>query len=318
MTRPAVSVVICAYTPDRWQLLMAAVTSVRMQTAPRAELIVVVDHNDELMALAPQLQADVLVPNSGPRGLSGARNSGLAVARGNVVAFLDDDAAAEPEWLYRLCVPYEDPAVAGVGGMVLPAWQAGRPGWFPAEFDWVVGCSHRGLPTTQAPVRNPIGANMSFRAEALRGVGGFTGHIGRIGTKPVGCEETELSIRIAQRDPDARILFEPAAVVRHHVPPERGRWAYFRARCWSEGISKAEVARLTGPAQALATERGYATRTLPRGVLDGMAEAVAHRRPMAMTRSAAIIAGLAITTAGYATGRLRSLGGATSTTPTTK
>jgi GT2 family glycosyltransferase len=299
-----VSVVICAYTAERWRLLVTAIESVRAQTT---DLILVVDHNEELLDRArAELRADQVLPNSGPRGLSGARNSGLAAARGAVVAFLDDDAEASPDWLRRLCAPYAEPDVVGVGGLAMPVWQSGRPSWFPTEFDWVVGCSHRGLPTTLSRVRNPIGANMSFRADALHAIGGFTGHIGRIGTRPVGCEETELAIRLALWDPYARILFQPAAVVRHHVPPQRARWRYFRTRCWSEGLSKAEVARLTSQHLALAAERHYAVRTLPRGVLDGVTDAM-RGRPAGAGRAAAIVAGLAITTAGYTTGRIRSL-----------
>jgi glucosyl-dolichyl phosphate glucuronosyltransferase len=202
--------------------------------------------------------------------------------------------------------PYADPFVVGVGGSVVPAWQSGRPTWFPSEFDWVVGCSHRGLPTQLAPVRNPIGANMSFRTSAIRAAGGFATHMGRVGVTPLGCEETELAIRIARRQPQVRILHEPDAVVRHHVPATRARWAYFRARCWSEGLSKAEVARMADPRQALAAERVYATRTLPLGVLGGLREAVARGRLVAAARSLAIIAGLAVTASGYAVGRARS------------
>jgi glycosyltransferase involved in cell wall biosynthesis len=265
---------------------------------------VVVDHNDDLLALSRRyLGAEEVLASTGPPGLSGARNSGLAAADSEVLAFLDDDAVAEPDWLAELCRPYADPAVIGVGGHVVPAWQTGRPSWFPAEFDWVVGCSHRGLPTGPASIRNPIGANMSFRTSALRDVGGFTTHIGRFGAQPFGCEETEAAIRIARRHPGTRIAYQPHAVVRHHVPPARATLRYFRARCWSEGLSKAEVARLTTAQQAVEVERRYATRTLPRGVLACVGEAVRHARPAAAARAAMIIAGLAITTAGYAAGR---------------
>lgn len=306
---PRATVVICAYTMRRWRQLAAAVDSVRAQTHPPAQLVVVIDHNDDLLVLSRRHLADgEVLASTGPPGLSGARNSGLAVTDSDVLAFLDDDAVAEPDWLAELCRPYADRAVMGVGGRVVPAWQAGRPTWFPDEFDWVVGCSHRGLPTGPATIRNPIGANMSFRTGALRDAGGFTTHIGRLGTRPFGCEETEAAIRIARRHPGTRIAYQPAAVVRHHVPPTRATVHYFRTRCWSEGLSKAEVARLTTVRQAVEVERRYATRTLPRGVLAGVVEAVRHARPAAAARAAMIIAGLAVTTAGYAAGRLKSFG----------
>jgi GT2 family glycosyltransferase len=300
---PSVSVVICAYTEDRWEDLGAAVDSVWAQTAPADEVIVVVDHNAELLTRAARdLPGVRAVANSGRRGLSGARNSGVAAARGSVVAFLDDDATAAPEWLARLLRPYDDDRVAAVGGSVRPRWTAGRPGAFPEEFDWVVGCTYRGLREDAGPVRNVIGANMSFRREVLEAVGGFRDGLGRVGTRPVGCEETELCLRVRRRFPDAVVLYEPRATVSHRVPPERATWRYFRARCYSEGLSKALVARCAGADSALAAERAYVAHALPRGIAADVTRAVRDRDPISLGRAAAVVAGLTITTAGYAAG----------------
>ena len=299
---PRVSVVVCSYTMKRWDLLVAAVDSVRGQTLPAHEVILVVDHCPELLVRAADLGVHV-VANEREQGLSGARNTGVSVASADVVAFLDDDACADTEWLRHLTRHYADPAVVGVGGHVDAAWQYARPHWFPAEFDWVVGCSYRGQPTGTAVVRNPIGANMSFRRSALLAVGGFSAAVGRVGTRPLGCEETELSIRLARLDPASTILLEPRAVVRHHVPAERSRWRYFRQRCWSEGLSKAAVSSLTDPRSALAAERNYALRTLPRGAARGLTDSLRGAGPGGLRRSLTIGAGLGITAAGYAAGK---------------
>jgi hypothetical protein len=119
----------------------------------------------------------------------------------------------------------------------------------------------------------------------------------------MGCEETELSIRVARRDPTSLIVLEPRAVVRHHVPGDRSRWAYFLRRCWAEGLSKASVSRLTDPRAALSSERSYALRTLPRGAARGMADAVRRGESGGAGRALAIGAGLTVTAAGYAVGR---------------
>lgn len=300
---PTVSVVICAYTLDRWDRIVAALESVRRQSRPAEETILVVDHNADLLARCAAFEGVRVLENGHTRGLSGARNTGLEAARGDVVAFLDDDAEADPAWLEHLVSPYSDPSVVGVGGRVVAAWEQGRPEWFPTEFNWVVGCSYQGQPTTTSPVRNPIGANMSFRRAAMLAAGGFSAHVGRVGTRPVGCEETELSIRVAQQDPRARILLEPRAVVHHHVPADRGRWTYFRRRCWAEGLSKAVVSRLTDPRSALSAERSYVLRTLPRGAARGVADAARGDAAGGLARSLAIGAGLLITASGYATGK---------------
>jgi glycosyltransferase involved in cell wall biosynthesis len=307
MSAAPISVVICAYTMTRWAQLVDAVGSVRQQTRPADEIIVVIDHCDDLLDRAKnELGPDVRVlANDAARGLSGARNTGVAAASGDVIAFLDDDAAAEPTWLERLTGHYTDRGVIGVGGLVVPDWATEQPWWFPAEFGWVVGCSYTGLPVTTAPVRNPIGANMSFRREPVLTVGGFSASVGRVGADALGCEETELSIRLARRFPATRILHEPTAVVRHHVPAERAGLAYFVRRCWAEGISKAEVSRLAGPHQALASERTYALHTIPAGVAKDLTAALRVRSPRRLARAAVSLVGLVVTATGYLSRRVR-------------
>jgi glycosyltransferase involved in cell wall biosynthesis len=285
------TVVLCAYDLDRWPHTVAAVRSVLDQDTSVGEIIVVIDHNADLLARAREVWPDravQVVPNrAAARGLSGARNTGVGLASSEVVAFLDDDAVAETAWIRHLLAAYADETVVACGGRVEAVLGGPRPGWWPAEFDWVVGCSYVGLPTQRADVRNVIGANMSARRDAVVAAGGFREGIGRVGTRPVGCEETELLIRLG-----GRVVYEPAAVVHHWVPTTRLSWRYFRARCLAEGLSKAQVAGQVGAERALASERSYALRVLPRG----MARALAHGAPL---RALAIAGGLALTTAGY-------------------
>lgn len=135
-----VSVIICAYTDVRWDDLVAAIASLQRQTCPSREIIVVSDHNPALLARAHKLLPDVTaVVNSAMPGASGSRNTGVSVARGAVVAFIDDDAVAAPDWLEQLAARYEDPLVLGVGGSIEPLWVETQPSWFPMEFGWVVG-----------------------------------------------------------------------------------------------------------------------------------------------------------------------------------
>ena len=315
MSRHA-SVVICAYTLDRWVDLQRSVESVVAQRPSAREIIVVVDHNAELLERAhsrwgkpgPVAVDDSVcrvrvIANQGARGLSGARNTGVAVSCSEIVAFLDDDAEAEQGWIERLLAPYSDPRVAACGGAAMAALVAERPNWWPVEFDWVVGCSYLGLPTRTATVRNLIGANMSARRAVLVDLDGFPEGIGRVGTRPVGCEETDLFIRLAQRWPVALILYEPAAVVRHTVPVARLSWRYFRRRCFAEGLSKAKVAARVGRRQALSSERSYTLRVLPRAMARGLRGAC-RGEAGAGRRAVAIGAGLALTTAGYVCGQL--------------
>jgi GT2 family glycosyltransferase len=298
------SVVVCAYTMARWELLDACIDSLARQTRIPDEVILVIDHSDELLERSRVHFAGraIVVANGYARGLSGARNAGLEIATSGVIAFVDDDAAARPDWAERLLAAY-GPDVAGVGGSAFPRWPAGRPPWFPAEFDWVVGCSWTGLPDERAQVRNFIGANMSLRREALVAVGGFRDGIGRVGNKPVGCEETELCIRVRQRWPGVKLFYEPTVAVDHVVAEERLHGSYFFRRCWAEGISKALVARAVGTRDGLASERAHALKVLPAGVVTALRRA-GHGEISGANRALAICAGLVVTTAGYARGRV--------------
>jgi len=298
---PSVDVVICAYTDARWGRLSASIESMRQQTIGPAAVILSIDHNPDLFQRVRAAFPDVVVvENQEARGLSGARNAGIAAGRSEVIAFLDDDATAAPDWVARLAAGYADESVLGVGGEIIPVWSDGsRPPWFPAEFDWVVGCSYRGLPERVRPVRNLIGCNMSFRRRIFAEVGGFRSGIGRVGTRPVGCEETELCIRASRRWPAGVILYEPRARVHHHIAAARERWSYYRARCYAEGISKALVSRLVGPSAGLASERRHLSRTLPMAALRALSDLATHRDPWGLARAGAIVAGVTFATAGY-------------------
>lgn len=299
VTAPTISVVICAFTFDRLEVLGEAVASLRAQTLPPHEVVLVIDHAPELLEEVRRLWPDLkIVANREKQGLSGARNTGVAEATGEVVAFLDDDAIAALDWLEHLARAYEDPNVLGAGGTVRPRWVEGEPAWFPAEFDWVVGCTHSGMPRQLEPVRNLVGANMSFRRAPLLEVGGFSHDLGRVGSLPVGCEETDLSIRVHQRWPEAEILYDPDARVEHVVPAARGTVRYFVDRCRAEGRSKAVLTGMVGSDDGLSSERSYVRRTLPLGVLHGLRDALKGEAG-GLGRAAMIFLGLAATSVDY-------------------
>ena len=300
-----VSVVICSYSSSRRGTLSAAITAVREQLRGGDELLIVIDHNPELLeAIRGALTgagANVrLIPSCNQRGLSGARNAGIAAARGELLVFLDDDAVPRPGWLARLAEAFADPAVIGAGGVATPTWEEQPPDWLPDEFLWVVGCSYRGLPERPTEIRNPIGANMAFRRTAVQEAGGFTDGLGRVGRIPLGCEETEFSIRAA-RSTGGRIVQQPLAMVDHLVTADRATLGYFLRRCWAEGLSKAFVAALTGRDSALASERHYVTRTLPAAVAAALRDA-AKGDGAGFRRLLVIVTGLAVTSAGYVRG----------------
>ncbi len=300
-----VTVVICAFTLNRWADLVVAVQSCIDQSLTPDEIIVVVDHNDDLLNKARSEMPDVMVvPNAAAQGLSGSRNTGLAASSGDVVVFLDDDAYGEADWLARLIEPFMDQQVAGVGGWIVPVWPGEAPTWFPATFLWVLGCSYQGLPEDNGNIRNPIGANMAIRRRVFDSVGGFASGVGRTGRDRLGGEETELCIRYSSRFPDDRFVLSRTSIVHHRVTAERLTRRYFWSRCWAEGLSKAAVSSLVGSESALASERRHLARTLPLEAF-GAIRAMKTDPRASVVRLGLILTGGALAVAGMLWGGVR-------------
>lgn len=295
-----ISVIICAYTEKRWGNLVEAIESVQKQTLPPQEVIVVIDHNPSLYNQTRDFFPNInVIENKYVAGSSGARNCGAEEAHGEILAFIDDDAVASNDWLSHLVEGYQDSSVMGIGGRIIPKWERARPRWFPDEFDWVVGCTYRGTPEIRMPVRNLILCNMSIRRETFNAIGGFRTNIGHRGGAPNGDEETELCIRAHQQWPHLKFIYEPTAVVLHHVPEARATTKYFFWRCFLEGNSKAGLSELVGTNDSLSSERKYAIQTLPLGVLRGIWDTIIHLDLTGLARSGLILTGLATTTWGY-------------------
>jgi len=308
---PTVSVVICCYTEHRWQDVVEAIKSLGEQTLAPSEVLLVVDHNEELLRRACGAFDGIRVlANSHRRGLSGARNTGVEAATGVIVAFLDDDASSDPEWLATMLAPYRDPDVAAVGGTAVPVWPDGRaPALLPAELYWIIGCGFTGQPARLAEVRNLMGCAMSFRRDLVLRLGGFAEQVGRTAALPLGCEETELCIRLRQRVPGAKVLLQPAATVRHRVSADRVSWRYLRRRSWAEGLSKAAVSTLVGQRDALSTERSYVRSVIPLALVRELTASLRGRSGRGRAAALAAAGGLLLATAsagaGYVAGRLR-------------
>ena len=277
---------------------MAAVASVRAQTAVPGEIIVVIDHNDALHAArwAPRAPDGVVaIANAEQRGLSGRaqqRHRGRHAATSSPSSTTTPwpsptgSSACSPPTTTRSC-----------SASAARSSRLGRtvaPSCFPDEFDWVVGCTYRGLPDDDRAGPQPDRREHVLAPRASSSaVGAFTHGVGRVGKRPVGCEETELCIRARPRFPEGVILYEPARA----GPPPRPRGAratgrYFRARCYAEGLSKALVAQLAGarPRAGLRADlhHAHAPAGVARGVRDALRGDVAG-----LARAAAIVAGLA-------------------------
>ncbi|MBS1679485.1 MAG: glycosyltransferase family 2 protein [Actinobacteria bacterium] len=310
---PSFSVVVAAWSLDATADLETCVAALNAQTLAPREIFVVIDHNTELAAWGREhLTGVTVLENRGDRGIVGARNTGVEAARGELVAFTDDDAAPEPGWLAELAAAFADERTIGVGGALDPEWVGVEPRWFPTEFYWVFGCSYRGLPTEPAPIRNAIGANMAVRREALEAIGGLTAGVrprelrlgGEVLSAGHALEDTSLGIRIGAAFPEKRWIYQPTARVRHKVVPGRTTFRYLLVRSFEEGESKAALASTVGADSGLEAERRHLFVTVPMGFLRGLGELL-RGDPYGPLRSLALIAGIGAASAGYLLAGLR-------------
>jgi GT2 family glycosyltransferase len=313
------SVVIPAFTFDRWKQIVKAVDAVQAQTRRPMELILSIDRNPELLQVCQDRwgAADLPVPvrvmanrnewaprvateaNSDgvARGYGGgsARNSGAESARGDIIVTFDDDAWPEPDCLEHLLAPYDDRSVVAVGGKTVPDFETRRPVWFPRSMDWIFGCAYEGLPTDLAPTPRLIGANMSVRASAFRALGGF---------KAVEFDDLDLCSRLAYEYSPSGLLYEPRAVAHHYVPARRVTWRYFWTRSFLVNRDKVPAFATMGEAASLAAEFSFVFRAIRRQT-EMAIRGVFTGNPEELLQWGAMLVGIGLAGLGNVVGRFR-------------
>jgi glycosyltransferase involved in cell wall biosynthesis len=179
-------------------------------------------------------------------GKSAAVNAALQHARGDVLAFTDDDVLPEPEWLERLAESFAEPEVDFVAGRIFPRWEAPAPPWMSPALYGVLAVADGGdarLRIRAGAQEHPmtIGANMAVRASVVRRLGGLRPDLGKLeGTLRTG-EDHEFFLRMLHGG--CQGVYAPAAVVRHFVPRARLNRAYFRAWLYQNGQDVARLER---------------------------------------------------------------------------
>jgi GT2 family glycosyltransferase len=254
------SAVVVTY--ERPDFLARCLDHLRDQTRPPVEIVVV---DSSLGTASRELVAD-RYPDvryvTGPRGhgaTATARNQGYRLTSGDVVAFVDDDAFAEPQWLERLLPHYDDPTVGAVGGRQI----RDQPGELTEGLDAIGRLLPDGTltgnfaadPGRVVEVDHLLGANMSFRRSVIDELGGIRD--GYAGT----CmrEETDLCLRVGQAG--YRLLFVPDAVVEHVAAPyAKGQRFDLRYAYWAQKNHLILLMRNYGPEDGRV--RGYLRASL--------------------------------------------------------
>jgi glucosyl-dolichyl phosphate glucuronosyltransferase len=230
-----ISVVIASSRSN--DLVKSCVESLEKQTIQPLEILLVVDRPDqeeEFKLFFKRNNQDVTVYSSGETGVTPARNKGVSESKGDIVAFIDDDATAVPTWVEEIVKTFESgPGIEVVGGPVIPVFR-GPP--IPEKWFWIIGCTS----TTPLTTR-PISCNMAMTRRSFDKVGGFD-EVGRKKMKPCMSEETELCERIEEKIPGS-ITWNHNALVYHNVPETRTRLRYMVDRAYKEGVGKAVISQ---------------------------------------------------------------------------
>lgn len=294
-----ITIIVCTY--NRCRNLPKALESVAASRLPESVEweVLVVDNNssdqtrevvEDFCRRYPGRFRYLFEPQ---QGLSCARNAGIRESQSEILAFADDDAIVEADWLWNLTSALQNGEWTGAGGRIIPVWPRPLPSWLSiADANTMGPFVAFDLGTEAGPLRRPpYGANMAFRREAFEKYGDFRADLGRSGSNLQGREDVEFANRLLAEG--ERLRYEPGAVVRHPVPECRMEKRYVLR--WWYWYGRSEVAE-SGPPDARWLIRGvplYLLRRLARWTLQWMISIRAPRR-FSCQRSVWYIVGITV------------------------
>jgi glycosyltransferase involved in cell wall biosynthesis len=245
---PAISAVLCTY--NRREAVLEAIASLVAQELPASEYEIVVVDNRSTDGTRAAVEARFSgVPNlrvirEERQGIAYARNTGARACESPIAAFLDDDALAPPDWLASFLDRFRtlDPVPAVIGGDMIPIFEADRPEWLTDDLLPALSVSLRWSKEARTLKLHPeewlCELNSAYRVGPLLDVGGFPEHVGRVGENLLSNENY---VNRVLQHAGHTIYYDPAIVVRHHVPASRMQRSWFRRRSFWAGVSGAAV-----------------------------------------------------------------------------
>lgn len=264
-----VTVILCTY--NRCQSLATALSSLAAQLLPESIEweVIVVDNNSRDQTR--QVVEEFCRQDRGrfrylfepQQGKSYALNRGIREARGDVVAFTDDDVTMDPTWLHHLTASLHNGAWAGAGGRTLPERGFVPPHWLALEGRYALAplaVFDRGSEAKELK-ETPFGNNMAFRKELFEKYGGFDPELGPCAgsPRPQKSEDMELGVRLLAGG--ERFRYEPGAVVYHCVPQSRIQKKYFLDWWFDKARADIRAFGVPDPKWCIA---GIPVRLLPR------------------------------------------------------
>lgn len=225
---PTTSVVVVTRDPAQRVWLARCLSFVLAGSLPPDEILVVVDGHPPLARLLAHEIHDsrVTVVESPGSGWAAARNTGLAAARGDVVAFLEDDSSVGEKWLYRLVDALRDERVAIAAGHAEAHYAPGvRP--LPDELLWLVGADQSGWRADGRYTDQILGPGTAFRRSALADAGGFP-----VGRAP---DANAALLRHIAGDRHQAAVYVPAATIGQFIPARKTVWSQLAHSAWQYG-----------------------------------------------------------------------------------
>lgn len=250
-----ISAAICSY--NRARFIVDAVDSIFNQDYDKSLFeVVVVDNNstDDTLARLKQYKEQhpdynfrfLTEPN---QGVAYTRTRCAIEAKGEIVAYLDDDSKAQPGWLKQIADFFDShPDTYSIGGKITPYFLTGIPNWYSKYFFGLVGRFDQGEHIKQLTgQRYPCGANMAFRKKVFEEIGYFNTALGRSGKGLLATEEKDIYMRILHYG--KKVFYLPGVEVLHAVESNKFNKDYVRRH--SMGIGGGERLRLKGQSLAL-------------------------------------------------------------------
>jgi glucosyl-dolichyl phosphate glucuronosyltransferase len=246
---PKISVIIASY--NREKFIVQALQSMYQQTADKSIFeVIVVDNNSKdntvtvcntFIASHPTLSIQFIIEKQ--QGASFARNTGAALAKGEVLFFMDDDAIADPDLIEQTLIFYNsNKNINGWGGIITPKYIPAEPVWMSYYVSSLVGNFNYGK--EQKPFEKnkyPLESNMAITKKAFMEVNGFNTSIpGVKGTLRIGGEGKELFFKIKALGPP--IYYCPTMKVQHIVETQKLTNGYMYSV--ASGIGRGERVRM--------------------------------------------------------------------------
>jgi len=247
---PRISIVLCTHNRDGY--LPSAIASILHQGETRwsYELLLVDNCSTDTTAdIGKRLSKRGLLRyvHAPQLGLCHARNDGWRAARGEIVAYFDDDAIAEPGWLDAIADAFSQQPMPGVvGGKVIPMWEADRPAWLSDGISLsltIIDWSPVAKDIPDVRVEWLVGANMAMPRQVIEEVGGFDARLDRIGTNMLSGGDVYIQKQIIERG--YRCHYRPDMAIRHLAAKARLNQPWFERRYYWQGISDAVMTLIT-------------------------------------------------------------------------